>query len=435
MADFEIKFVTKAEGAGARQITDEVKKVADATKEAGTQAAKVTEATNRWTLSKKELIANVKQLKHELSGIPILGQAVALLRNPIALLGAGFAWLAHEIKKTKDEIDALLTPNEENFQERLLGDPEKAANALKTYADAAKAHLGELKSAFDQHLQDIDAAVKGNNELFDAKERLALATNEGESDPVKRAANAARIKDQFAGLRGTGGAQRVAAIDQQIKNLEAGGFGNRGIGELAVATTAGAPQEIVEAARAADYYDKVKKDRLVDLRLFREKMKDVKDPFNLRASQEEETNIRQDIARLDRLTIQNRNIVGAQFPGVSTEAQLNTAVAARQAQAGDEYSNVAGQIVGLRAQRARVSTADASAQRVQGINRATANATGIAQRLETLEKEKADILKDIAQGFHSKEILQALRVIRQEVDELRAGLKDNNLRFKTRNPQ
>ena len=85
MPDFNIDIKTTADTTGAKKTAEDLGKVTAAAKSATPEVAKLTEQTDKATISKQKWSAALHQVSHQ---IPGLGLAIAALKHPIVLVGA-----------------------------------------------------------------------------------------------------------------------------------------------------------------------------------------------------------------------------------------------------------------------------------------------------------------------------------------------------------
>ena len=230
----EIEFKTIADASGAKEIRSELEKVKGAVKEQVAPTKEATEATSKWTEQKKNLIANLKQLSHE---IPGMHQAIVLLRNPFSALGVAVAFAVNAFRNYTQAVEEAAR-SEQSFQsitasfgkfraiiQESKGRENEFAESLNKIAQSA----GNAASQFERLIAQMKRQQQAEAEQRSAGEALALARLEErgakENWPESWMIQGRKaIRQKFAGLefeaKGGGmGKEAMATIDA-IFNLE-----------------------------------------------------------------------------------------------------------------------------------------------------------------------------------------------------------------------
>lgn len=197
--NLDVRIKTTAEGQGAQQTADGLKKITQEANQAKTATEEVSKATagaskeqSRWTISKQQAAQALGQLKES---IPGLGTAINLLKNPYASAAGAIAAFVVAIR---NQIEA---------QEEAL----KAAQALGDAMDTGNAALSRRK----RHFNDLEDAAASYEEQL-----RQLADEENGVDAQTKA----RLADVERGLKQErrAGASRLeleeAKIDAQVKS-------------------------------------------------------------------------------------------------------------------------------------------------------------------------------------------------------------------------
>lgn len=196
--NLDVRIKTTAEGQGAQQTAEGLKKITQEAAQATTATAEVTKATagaskeqNRWTISKQQAAQALGQLKQS---IPGLGTAINLLKNPYAAAAGAIAAFV------------LAIQNQIKAQEEAL----RAAQALGDSMDEGNAALSRRR----RHFNDLEDAAASYEEQL-----RQLADEESGVDAQTKA----RLADVERGLKQErrAGASRLeleeAKIDGQVK--------------------------------------------------------------------------------------------------------------------------------------------------------------------------------------------------------------------------
>ena len=227
MADYEIKIKTTAVGDGAQKTAEGLTKVTTAAKETAPAQAKLTEETDKATISKGKLAVAVQKLSHE---FPILGAVAGLIKHPIIGLAAAIAFLIRAIHKqieaqnelaqsAADEAASLTT-----LLNKLNRHREQAVEWKTSQEDLATA-MGKVSQqalasdkVIARQITQIEARLDLEKKEIESKKKIALAELELErirsgmaDDEFER--RKAGIEGRFGGMEA--GANAAAAAQKQ----------------------------------------------------------------------------------------------------------------------------------------------------------------------------------------------------------------------------
>lgn len=195
---FEITFTTKADAGGAKAVTEEVKRLTTATKEAAAETKKTAEGTDRWNLSKRNLIGSFKALQHE---IPVLGQAIRVITNPFTLFAVAIAAVIAKAKQLSAEISELLKPREYSALSDPIAKLNKFIESMQAFAAAAPDMMKAFGDSVKERLGDLDKLQAEAMAQLELEKELALARADAEQNPEVRAKRKAGIEAQFGRAR------------------------------------------------------------------------------------------------------------------------------------------------------------------------------------------------------------------------------------------
>lgn len=239
MPDLKFTISTTAQGTGAKQTADELKKLTEVSKSAGVEIKSTAQEVDKATISKGKLSLAVQKLSHE---FPALGAVASALKHPIVGIAAAIALLVREIFKQIEAQNKLA--QESAALSASLTTLLIPLNRAREQAVEAKAAQNELADAMrkvneaaldsgkilDRQLKQIDAKLKLDKQDIDNKEKLALAELElqrarGEVGPEGFERRRAEIAERFGGLRagaeaGAEAQKQDAMAKQHFKALE-----------------------------------------------------------------------------------------------------------------------------------------------------------------------------------------------------------------------
>lgn len=225
-AELNIKVSTTHTQEGAAKAEAAIKtQTAAAVK--GAKAA--TDATNKWSLSKKALSQNLTRLTKE---FPLLGAAGRLALNPILLAAAGAAWVFNQVG---DSVKALsdrlkeLQKNSEAFHDSVVemslalrrASNKELAEYNKLVADTAN-KLPTVTEKLDAQVASLNAEAEAAKASATAQAELAKVRIEasGMSGPDKALALGrlgATSKAQLQAIEEDAAAKRIAAIEAALQ--------------------------------------------------------------------------------------------------------------------------------------------------------------------------------------------------------------------------
>jgi|GEM_PF-6735925 len=198
MADYDIRIKTTAEGQGAQQSAEGLRKVTAAANEASPATKNLTAEVDKATVSKGKWAAAIGKLTHD---IPVLGFAVAAIKNPIAIASLAVLGFVQALQKLGDEIRLVQASN--NAWDVVLN----SVRDLGSFARESKEQTRQFAEQLHAMGTGADAAAKGLaalNEETQRRNRLAAEQESADMAEELAGVDLAESRKQISGSQASG---------------------------------------------------------------------------------------------------------------------------------------------------------------------------------------------------------------------------------------
>jgi len=214
MPDNQVDLVIKttAQGTGAQQAAEGLDKVTASAKATVPATAKLIEETDQATISKGKWAAAVNKLTHE---IPVLGYAVAAIKNPIAIASLAIVGLVQAFRKLGDEIQEVQRSN--NAWDVVLN----SVRDLGSFSRESKEQARQFAEQLHAVGTGADAAAKGLAKINDEIQRRNRLAAEQENADLAEAVAGVDLRESRQEISGSQASGLRASIRKKYAKLAA----------------------------------------------------------------------------------------------------------------------------------------------------------------------------------------------------------------------